>query len=152
MVSGVVGETLVVRRLIRAPAQVVFEAWTQPEHLIKWWGPRGVECPEAQVDLRVGGTYRIANRFPDGKVVWIQGAFEEIDPPRRLLYSWWMDDPGAPQRVEVRFEAREGATEVVITHARIPTARSRDEHEAGWQGCLDGLSEVLEGAPARSPR
>jgi uncharacterized protein YndB with AHSA1/START domain len=65
--------TLVVRRTIRATPERLFEAWTEPAQLRRWWGPQDVECLDAQVDLRVGGQYRIANRFPDGRIVWIAG-------------------------------------------------------------------------------
>lgn len=135
---------LVVRRTIRATPEVLFAAWTQPSHLVKWWGPSGVECVEAQVDLRVGGAYRIANRFPDGRVVWISGDFESIDPPRTLIYTWQLDgSAGAPERVTVRFDARGDATEVVITHERIADPETRRGHEAGWDGCLDGLAAYV---------
>ena len=79
---------LVVRRHIAASPERVFAAWTQPEHLRAWWGPAGVSCPEAEVDLRVGGRYRIANQMSNGAVVWIAGVFERVDEPARLVYSW----------------------------------------------------------------
>jgi uncharacterized protein YndB with AHSA1/START domain len=79
--------TLVVRRRIHATPEKLFAAWTQPEHLVRWWGPQGVACPAAEIDLRVGGAYRLANRFPDGTVVWIAGVFELIEPPHRLMYT-----------------------------------------------------------------
>jgi uncharacterized protein YndB with AHSA1/START domain len=71
--------TLVVRKTIRATRERLFDAWTQPIQLRQWWGPEDVECLDAEVDLRVGGRYRIANRFPDGRVVWITGEFELIE-------------------------------------------------------------------------
>jgi uncharacterized protein YndB with AHSA1/START domain len=69
---------LVVHRTIRAPVERVFAAWTTPEQLRRWWGPKSVVCSEAEVDLRIGGAFRIANQFPDGNVVWISGEFEQI--------------------------------------------------------------------------
>lgn len=138
---------LVVRRTIRAPAQRVFDAWTKPEHLLKWWGPRPVRCSAAEVDLRVGGHYRIANQFPDGKVLWISGEFEVVKPPDKLVYSWRVES-GAPstERVTVRFEPRDGATEVIVVHERIASAAVRATHEQGWLGCFDGLEAFLEAA------
>lgn len=137
---------LIVRRVIRAPARRVFDAWTQPEHLLRWWGPRGVRCTEAETDLRAGGRYRIKNELPDGNVVWIVGAFELVEPPRKLVYSWQLE-PGAPasERVTVRFEPRDAATEVIVVHERIASKASRETHASGWEGCLDGLSAFLEG-------
>jgi uncharacterized protein YndB with AHSA1/START domain len=138
--------TLIVRRTIRASTERLFDAWTQPEQLKQWWGPASVDCIDAKVDLRVGGRYRIANQFPDGKVLWIAGEFECIERPRRLVYTWRLESAeGPPERVTVTFEERDSGTEVVVTHERIPTKAMRDMHEQGWLGCLDGLAEFLSG-------
>ncbi|HEY1629493.1 MAG TPA: SRPBCC domain-containing protein [Tepidisphaeraceae bacterium] len=136
-----------VRKTIRATAQHLFEAWTRPDHLKKWWGPVNVTCIEAMVDLRIGGGYRLANRFPDGNVVWIAGTFELIEPPHKLVYTWHLEStPHAQERVTVRFEPAADATEVIVTHEHIPDAATRDQHEQGWLGCLDGLAEYVNGA------
>jgi uncharacterized protein YndB with AHSA1/START domain len=137
---------LIVRRTIRASAQRVFQAWTRPEELRKWWGPKLTKCMDAEVDLRVGGTYRIANQFPDGRVVWISGEFERIEAPHQLVYTWRIgqeQNPETLERVTVRFEPREGATEVIVIHERIANRATRDGHQQGWDGCLDGLFRFL---------
>ncbi len=137
------GITLVVRRLIRAPAARLFAAWTEPDHLLRWWGPRGVTCIGAQVDLRVGGAYRLGNRHLDGRETWIYGHFEEVFPPHRLAYTWCLEgNPRPAERVTVRFEARGGATEVIVVHERIGSETLRVGHAAGWEGCLDGLKRL----------
>jgi uncharacterized protein YndB with AHSA1/START domain len=134
------GIVLVVRRTIRASAERIFAAWTQPEQLCAWWGPRPVTCRDADVDLRVGGRYRILNVLPDGTTLAIEGAFEHIDPPHKLVYTWRMgQELVESSRVTVRFEPRGDATEVIVVHEQIPTPAVRDSHEQGWQGCLDGL-------------
>ena len=136
--------TLVVRRAIRATPERLFDAWTVPGQLKKWWGPASVTCIDATVDLRVGGRYRIANQFPDGKVVWIAGEFEAIERPKRLVYTWRLGPTdGPPERLTVTFEARGQGTEIVVTHERIPNSAMRDMHEQGWFGCLDGLAEFV---------
>lgn len=135
--------TLMVRKTIQANATRVFDAWTQPASLEQWWGPGEVRCTGAEVDLRVGGSYRIANEFPDGRVVWIGGVFEEVDPPRRLVYTWGQEADTATELVTVRFEERGGATEVIVLHQRIGSETMRDGHELGWLGCLDGLADFL---------
>jgi|SRR6185437_7998763 len=146
--------TLIVRRTIRATPERLFSAWTDPAQLRSWWGPAQVECPIAEVDLRVGGRYRLANQFPDGSVWWVGGIFETVAPPNLLVYSWELSagtiQPGgtpppeqAVERVTVRFEPRGDATEVVVTHERIADPAARDSHEQGWLGCLDGLVEFL---------
>lgn len=135
--------TLLVRRTIKAPAARVYDAWTRPEHLLRWWGPRPVTCFEAHVDLRVGGEYRIGNRLPDGAALWIVGRFEVVEPRRRLVYSWRVEGKDSPlleaSRVTVRFEPRGEGTEVIVVHELIDTPVTRDEHEQGWKGCLENL-------------
>jgi uncharacterized protein YndB with AHSA1/START domain len=138
------GLSLLTRRTIHASVERVFEVWTEPAHLRKWWGPEGVTCIGAEVDLRAGGHYRIGNQLPDGTEVWIVGEFELVEPPHKLIYSWRIGpESRISQRVTVRFEPRDGGTEIVIVHERIPDAISRDMHEKGWHGCLDGLAEYL---------
>jgi uncharacterized protein YndB with AHSA1/START domain len=149
---GRLAATLVVRRRIRATAEKLFAAWTQPTLLVRWWGPQGVACPVAELDLRVGGSYRIANQFPDGTVVWIAGTFEVIEPPYRLIYTWKLESQNGPvERVTGCFEAHGAATEVVVTHERIPDEAARTGHERGWIGCLDGLVRYAEQPEIESP-
>jgi uncharacterized protein YndB with AHSA1/START domain len=137
--------TLVVRRRIKATPEKLFAAWTRPELLMCWWGPEGVACPAAEIDLRVGGSYRIANRFPDGNIIWIAGIFEEVEAPRRLVYTWKLESQTGPEeRVTVCFVADGELTEVVVTHERIPDPAARTGHERGWLGCLDSLVKFIE--------
>ncbi len=145
------GITLVTRRTIRASAARVFDAWTQPEQLRAWWGPRPVTCSGAEIDLRVGGRYRISNALPDGTTLVIEGEFRVIEVPRRLVYTWRAGGDEV-SRVTVRFEPRGEATEVIVIHERIPSERVRESHEGGWIGCLDGLERhfiASDGAPKR---
>jgi uncharacterized protein YndB with AHSA1/START domain len=138
--------TLVVRRTVHASPQRLFSAWTDPAHLERWWGPAPVRCAGAEVDLRIGGAYRIANRLPSGDVLWIVGTFERIEPPRVLVYSWRLEPgPDTRERVTVRFEPRGEHTEVIVLHERIAGEAIRVDHERGWMGCLDGLVAWAEG-------
>jgi len=140
--------TLTVRRVIAAPPAKLFEAWTQPALLRVWWGPRDVRCIAAEVDLRVGGAYRLGNQLSDGRVVWITGAFESIDRPHRLVYSWQIGDEPV-SRVTVQFSPFDrDRTEVTVLHERIVTPAVRDDHARGWDGCLEGLAAwAAQGAP-----
>jgi uncharacterized protein YndB with AHSA1/START domain len=144
------GVALVVRRTIRASVARVFEAWTRPEQLRRWWGPRPVTCSGAEVDLRVGGEYRIGNALPDGTVLWISGEFEVVEPPHRLVYTWRIEGKERPalerSRVTVRFEPIADGTEVLVVHERIESEETRDDHEKGWHGCLAGLEALFAAA------
>lgn len=137
--------SLVVRRRIRASAVRLFAAWTRPEQVELWWGPSRVTCIGANIDLRVGGRYRIVHRMPDGGMVNIGGSFRRIEPPRQLVYTWQLEPgSGAEELVTVRFEPVDGATEVVVVHERITDQQTRDLHEAGWDGCLEGLADFVQ--------
>jgi len=135
---------LTVRRFIPAAPEIVFRLWTEAELVKKWWGPPGVTCTEAEFDLRVGGKYKIANLLPSGTTVWIHGEFEQIDRPNQLRYTWGIGLDSTPNEfVTVSFQPAEGGTEIVILHENAPDLQTREGHNQGWQGCLDGLVELV---------
>ena len=137
------GTALVVHRVVRAPVDRVWAAWTTAELMQRWWGPDGVECVGVEIDLRVGGEYRIGNRTPDGSTVWIEGTYEVVEPRRRLVYSWRTAATQAAERVSVHFESEGPGTRLRIVHERIPDEPTRVQHGVGWRGCLDGLERHL---------
>lgn len=132
-------------RIIRANRHTVFKAWTDPDQLVKWWGPGTTTCPEAEVDLRVGGVIRIANKIEDGSIIWINGAFEEVQEPEKLVYSWIMGEMmQKPTKVTVDFEEHPDGTKLVLSHTRFADEAVRDHHGLGWTGCIDKLAELVE--------
>jgi uncharacterized protein YndB with AHSA1/START domain len=138
--------TLDLRRIIRAPRETVFAAWTDPELLKQWWGPGPVSCPEAHVDLREGGLYRLANLEVDGSIIWISGRFERVRPPEELVYTWSVSIvPGEPTLVRVMFLAHPEGTELVLSHERFAAEAVRDMHRQGWSACVDKLEVMLAG-------
>lgn len=135
-------ESLQLSRLIAAHPDRVFSAWTDPAEIKKWWGPAGVNCLSAEVDLQAGGQFRIANELPDGSIIWISGNFEQIERPHLLIYSWILESENpTTERVEVRFDRHDLGTRVTITHERIATKDLSKQHRQGWIGCLEGLAE-----------
>ena len=138
------GVALVIQRRIRASAERLFLAWTEPQQLRAWWGPSPVTCSDAQVDLRVGGRYRIDNLLPNGETLSIVGEFIEIERPSKLVYTWQTSHANLESSiVTVQFEPDGDATRVIIRHDQIPNIAIRDEHERGWSGCLDGLARYM---------
>jgi uncharacterized protein YndB with AHSA1/START domain len=138
--------TLNLRRIFKAPREKVFRAWTDPEELKTWWGPEGYVTPSAEVDLRVGGKYRLGMRkLPDGEIFYLSGAYREVRLPERLVYTWrWEAKPEMGETlVTVEFREVGRSTEVVLTHERFPTEKARDDHNRGWSGCLDRLAKLL---------
>lgn len=135
-------------RTFNAPRQAVFDAWTSPEVLKRWW-PAGADwdTPVAEVDVRVGGRLRLVMRSPDGEEFGGSGEYVEIRPPERLVYTWkWDAGHGAGQLVEVEFTERDdGTTTVVLTNTGLEDERERREHREGWDASFDNLKRVLEG-------
>jgi len=140
---------LVLSRTFTAPREKVFRAWTDPEVLKQWWaaGP-GFTPTVAEVDLRVGGRYRLGMRAPDKDVDYVVvGTYREVQQPARLVYTWAWEGTGGPETVvTVEFHDRGSQTEVVLTHEQFADATDRDQHAGGWGGCLDSLARALTGS------
>ena len=133
-------------RTFPAPREKVFRAWTDPAELVKWWGPEGYATPHAEVDLRVGGKYRLAmKKLPDGELFYLTGTYREVRPLERLVYTWrWEAEPEMGETlVTVEFHARGPSTEVIVKHELFPTEKVRQDHQRGWTGCLDRLAKIL---------
>jgi uncharacterized protein YndB with AHSA1/START domain len=141
------GETLVIERPFRAPAQRVFDAWTSEEVLRRWFhAEHDWETPEAEVDLRLGGSVRVVMRDPDKDVEHGgSGHYTEIDPPNRLVFTWtWDNDEDRETLIELDFEEVEGVTTVRLTHNNLRDRESVLNHEDGWSKCFDNLGRALE--------
>jgi uncharacterized protein YndB with AHSA1/START domain len=139
------GYVVRIERTFDAPAHAVFEAWTSPEVMRRWFHVEpDWETPEAEVDLRVGGKIRVKMRRPDGTEHVIAGEYTEVAPPRRLVFACtFSDDPDNEQLVELTFSESDGATTVVMINSGISTNERRDAQDHGWQGCLDQLERAL---------
>ena len=129
------------RRTIRAPRQRVFDAWTKAEELKAWHAPGPLTVSFAEIDLRPGGKYRIHMLEPDGKEHRVSGVYREIDPPKKVVYSWgWDGDhPVKDSTVTLEFFERGDFTEVVLTHEGITHDGEREGHTKGWTSILDKL-------------
>ena len=132
--------TLEVRRVIRAPRERVFDAWTTPEEIRKWHAPGPLTVSLVEVDLRPGGRYRIHMREPDGKEHRVGGVYREVDRPRKVVYTWgWEGDHVVKDSlVTLEFHDRGDSTEVVLTHA-IADDKERASHTNGWTSIMDKL-------------
>jgi uncharacterized protein YndB with AHSA1/START domain len=130
---------IVFRRAFNAPARLVFAAWTEPEHLRHWRGPRGFELLACEVDLRVGGSYRFVHRAPDGSQHVFHGRYLEIERPNRLVSTFVYEAaPETEALDEVTFD-EDGATTWVTGRSAFPTFQARDLYLSG--GAERGLAE-----------
>ena len=138
--------SLRVIRLINADPHTVFRAWTEAEQLKQWACPEGTTMADTQVDLSVGGRYRIRMHGADGQVHTAFGTYREITPPRRLVYTWdWEEEDSRVGEtvVTVEFTDLGGTTEVVLTHELFPSAEAKAGHEQGWTSCLNRLEQMF---------
>ena len=143
--------TLRMERTYRAPARAVFEAWTSEEVLRRWFhAGRDWETTEAEVDLRVGGTVRVVMRDPEADAEYGGGGtYTEIDPPRRLAFTWLWDDVTTRMLIELDFEEAGGVTTVRFTHSGLWDEDAVRSHEGGWTTAFDNLARALGTPRAR---
>ena len=133
-------------RSFAAPRDAVFRAWTEPEALAKWWGPKDFTIPVCEMDVREGGAWRTCMRDKDGVEHWVGGVYREVVAPERLVFTWaWERDgvPGDETQVTVEFRALGEVTGVTLTQRVFESADSRDAHEGGWSSSLDCLRDTL---------
>jgi uncharacterized protein YndB with AHSA1/START domain len=144
-------EVLRLTRSFAAPRGRVFDAWTDPELLRRWWAALpGWSTSGADVELRPKGRYRLSMRDgASGAVYTVAGEYLEVRRPERLVYTWTWEGDAEIMRgsertvVEVDFVEEGDGTTVVLTHRGFDDARIRDLHGEGWTGCLDNLERSM---------
>ena len=148
-----------VARTFDAPRERVFQAWTDPALLKKWFRPDdSFTTLLTKVDLRVGGKYRLQMRRPDGDFHTCVGTYREVKAPERLVFTWqWEKDGGEPDFGEVEpeqmlitleFHTRGKQTEVILTQENFASVESRDRHEHGWNSCFGQFAKFIEAKTA----
>lgn len=135
-----------VRRVIPAPPETVFHAWTAPDRIRQWSCPPGGTIRESQVDLVPGGPYRLLIETEEGTLHTAFGVYREVDAPNRLVYTWDWEEPESAvgeTLVTVEFLADGASTEVVIVHEGFPAAEAAEGHRLGWTWSLERLEDLL---------
>jgi uncharacterized protein YndB with AHSA1/START domain len=143
-----------ITRIFDAPRELVFRAWTEKEHLARWWGPHHYTNPECEVDLRVGGELRIVMRGPEGTLHPMSGVFREIVRPERLVFSVRAVDLEGTPLLEglatVTFEEQDGKTLLTLQKTAVGLApiaeRMLDGMEMGWSQSLERLEALVVAA------
>jgi len=144
--NTITSDTIVKEIAIKAPAERVFEALTNPQQRLKWWGAEGVyRGTRMESDLRPGGNWLTQGVAADGTTFSVAGEYREIDRPRVLAFTWrpsW--EANAPESL-VRFDLdeKDGVTTVRLTHSGLTTKASRDHHQ-GWPRVLAWLRGYVE--------
>lgn len=125
-------------RILRADRERVWRAWTNGAELASWFWPPSFET-EVALDLRVGGSWRIASTVAG---MAVSGTFVAVAPHSRLVYTWRWDGEDAETLVTVTFaDAAGGGTALSVRHERFDDVPSASDHEQGWNDCLDRLPE-----------
>lgn len=136
--------TLRISRVLPASPNEVFAAWLDAEGMKSWLCPGAVQTTVVEIDARVGGRFKIVMR--DGDVDYVHtGEYREIDPPRRLVFTWISSlTNNEPSLVTIRFNKKGNRTELVLAHERLPSRDSADKHKNGWTSILEKLSQVVK--------
>jgi uncharacterized protein YndB with AHSA1/START domain len=137
--------SLTLKRTLKAPAEKVFAAWTQPDSLKRWFVPNDqTAAPVVQADVRVGGRYRIVMRRSDGEEHRIGGEYREIVQGRKLVFTWaWESTPERVSLVTVEIKPTTGGCELMLTHERFFDEAARDRHQQGWTAVLERFERYI---------
>lgn len=151
-----VDREILLTRVFHAPRELVWTAWTQPEHVAQWWGPKGFNTRVDELDLRPGGTWRYVMIGPDGAEYPVKGVFREVVPPERIVTSDEFDKKYEPPEagdlprgivLTATFDDLGGKTRLTLSIMH-PSAEDRRKHEKmgvvpGWNSSFDCLDEHL---------
>jgi uncharacterized protein YndB with AHSA1/START domain len=150
MTSSAADLELSIPRMLDAPPEQVFRAWTEPAQLMRWWGPHGMTTPWCEIDLRPGGAFRTLMRDRDGVTYTTEGVFVAVEPPRRLVLGAPLAVAGggsAAATCTIAFEPHDGGTRLTATwrHASAAQriAQERLGFTEGWGQMLDRLDAHL---------
>jgi uncharacterized protein YndB with AHSA1/START domain len=151
---------IVITRVVDAPREQVFKAWTEPERFARWWGPNGFTTPVCRMDVRPGGVLHYCMRSPEGRDFWGQGVYREVVAPELIVYTdTFADADGNPVEpayygigaswpsealVTVTLAVHDGKTALTLQHAvGSASDADRDMCQQGWSESLDRLTGLL---------
>jgi len=140
------GLALHLEKIVHTRRERVFAACVEPERLAEWWGPAGFTTLGVDLDVREGGRYRITMQPPDGEAFHLRGTFREVDPPRRLAYTFEWEEPDPDDRetiVTLSFLDQPAGTRVVLDQGQFATDARLALHTAGWTETLERLERFL---------
>ncbi len=137
-------------RIFDAPRERVFDAWARQDQFVQWMCPPGVTITLCEIDVRVGGAWRIAGRNEGGKVFASSGKYIEVKRPERLVFTWahhadgdFAKPRGHESTVRIELRALTAKTELILLHGPFPDAPSFGNHKSGWEGSFDKLVAFL---------
>lgn len=138
-------EPLIMKRVLDASINDVYKAWTDLEEMKKWYCPDVMTVSEAEADVKVGGTYKISMKAPDGAVHTVMGKYTEVSEPNKIAFTWKWEQgmDGVESNVTIDLKEMDGKTELTLTHADLGSEDSKGKHEHGWGLQLNNLEKHL---------
>ncbi|WP_350334980.1 SRPBCC family protein [Coralliovum pocilloporae] len=134
-------------REFNASPEQVYDAWTDPEQLVQWWGPEGMTIPDCRMDLRVGGHWTTTMLSAEGNRHTVQGVYTVLDRPHHIAFTWaWLYDEGLGHEtiVDVHLERTErGGTKLTMVQQIFAEEEHRNNHESGWSSTFNCLEVFL---------
>jgi uncharacterized protein YndB with AHSA1/START domain len=132
-----------ITRLLPAPPEEVFAAWTDQASLKEWMCPEAMTVARVNIDVRVGGKFELVMRGENGDITHV-GEYREIRPPHRLVFTW-QSNPTHQQEtlVTVELSPKGKQTELVLVHELLPNEHSAAQHQNGWQSIVEKLGRYL---------
>ncbi|HXX40172.1 MAG TPA: SRPBCC domain-containing protein, partial [bacterium] len=138
---------LFMERVLDAPRNLVFDAWSTPQHLAHWWGPKGFTLPSCTVEFHAGGAFRFVFRGPDGTDYPFVGKYLEVARPERIVFKGVIHNtPGQEVLTTVTFEEHRGKTTLRVHQTYSFESDATRGAREGWTQTLDRLAEYLAGA------
>ena len=138
--------SLTLTRRLRARPEKVYAAWTEPENLVRWFGPGQVKpgTTQAELDVRSGGRYRISFTRDDGEYFEAGGIYREVVPNERLVFTWaWHSTPERESLVTITLKPDSAGTLMIFHHAQFFDETARDNHQRGWTSFFEKLDSFV---------
>lgn len=136
--------SLTLKRRFKASPDKVYAAWTDPEKILKWFGPDAGEVRHAETDVRVGGRYVVCFFTEDGEEHNVGGVYRDVIPGEKLAFTWaWRTMPERESFVTILVQPDGDGTMLTLIHEQFFDEAARDRHRGGWIGCLDKLERYL---------
>jgi uncharacterized protein YndB with AHSA1/START domain len=137
--------SLTIKRRINAPPAKIYQAWTDPQKMMRWYAPADAETLRAETDARVGGRFRVLMRTADGEEHDVSGVYREVVRDEKLVFTWqWRSKPEWESLVTVTLQRDGEGTILTLIHEQLPDDAERDGHRNGWTGAIEKLARVVE--------
>ncbi|MBI1365703.1 MAG: SRPBCC domain-containing protein [Alphaproteobacteria bacterium] len=144
MAGAAVNPSLKLQRRFAAPARLVYAAWTEPERMLGWWATKDAVTLHAEADVRVGGRFRVRFRTPDGEDHDVSGTYLDVEPEKKLVFTWsWISTPERQSRVTLVFKDEGEKCLLTLLHEQFADEAARDNHRTGWAEALDNLETFV---------